>query len=401
MERAGVLSPHDRRADIDALRVGALLLLILYHLLLAYSGMDFWRVRSVHNGYWADYIITLLRPWRLALVFFIGGVAVRFMLERRPLGAFMWDRASKLLLAFVFAVIVLVPPLRYVRLDDLGLPQPSYLEYLVRQAPFVEPYLGMRLPEFAHAWFLPYLFIYSVAAALAWRFLPTVVGALQRLIERAPIALLVAALAAWSSTFAAVIEPLRPPTNMLPTDLSGHLRWAPVFALGVLLGRSGVFWAKLDSEKWRIWIAMMLLAPLNVGLLWLHLHGHMHDPTIWRVVRGLYGGVALFGVIAGAHWAIRKPSPSLTYASDAILPVYLLHQTCLVIAGDAIVQRGWPGPVEFVVLLSAALGVPVVLYHLFVRYVTPMRVLFGLRAKRRKTGLGLGRGEPHVAPSAP
>lgn len=382
MERASAI-PHDRRADIDALRVGALLLLILYHLLLTYSGMDFWRVRSAHNGYWADYIITLLRPWRLALVFFIGGVAVRFMLERKPLGAFLWDRTSKLLTAFAFAVIVLAPPLRYVRLDDMGLHQPAYIDYLLHQAPYVQPYLGIHLPEFAHAWFLPYLFVYSVGAALLWRFAPSVFRALQQAIENLPALALVIGVGIAFAAFTAVIEPAVPPTNMLPTDLSGHLRWAPVFLCGVLIARSDVFWSKLDAVKWRVATIMVALTPLNVGFLWLHLHDHMQDPTLWRIVRGVYGGVALFGILAFAHAMIRKPSPTLTYASDAILPVYLLHQTCLVVAADAVTKLNWPGPIEFAVLLGATMLAPIAIYQLFVRNVTPLRVLFGLRPKRR------------------
>lgn len=383
MPGSSAILPQDRRADIDALRVGALLLLILYHLLLIYSGMDHWRVNA-HQGNWADYIITLLRPWRLALVFFVAGIAVRFMLEKKPFGSFMADRVSKLLTAFVFAVIVLVPPQRYVRLDDMGQMTPSYFDYLLHQAPYVETSLGFPLPEFSHAWFLPYLLVYSAIAALLWRFLPRIFGAMQCAVERVPALLMVAGVALWFSMFAAVIEPIRPTTNLLVNDLTGHLRWGPVFLVGVLLGRSAPFWDKLDAEKWRIWAVMIALTPLNVGLLWLHLHDVMQDPTMWRAVRGIYGGVALFGLLAAAHSLVRKPSPALRYASDAILPVYLLHQTCLVMAADLVVKLEWPAPVEFTVLLLATILVPVTIYQLFVRYWMPVRVLFGLRPKHRE-----------------
>lgn len=374
---------QDRRADIDALRVGALLLLIVYHLLLIYSGMEVWRVSSTHEGYWADYIITLLRPWRLALVFFVGGAAVRFMLEKKPFGVFLTDRASKLLTAFAFAVIVLVPPQRYVRLDDLGQAAPSYLDYLLHQAPYAVTSLGFPMPEFAHAWFLPYLFVYSAIAALFWYFMPRLFGAMQRALESVPALLIVAGAALWFAMFTSVIEPARPPTNLLLNDLSGHLRWGIVFLAGVLLGRSAAFWDKLNAEKWRIWAVMMALTPLNVGLLWLHLHDVMQDPTMWRAVRGFYGGTALFGVLALAHWIVRKPSPALRYASDAILPVYLLHQTYLVLAADIVVKLDWPAPVEFTVLLLTTMLVPITIYQLFIRHVVPVRVLFGLRPRWR------------------
>jgi peptidoglycan/LPS O-acetylase OafA/YrhL len=116
-----------RRADVDALRACALLLLIVYHLLLIYTGREFWRVNSTYHGYWADYLLNALTPWRMSMVFFIGGVAVRFMLVREKTGAFIAERASKLLVAFVFAVVVLIPPQRFVRLDNMGVENtPTY-----------------------------------------------------------------------------------------------------------------------------------------------------------------------------------------------------------------------------------------------------------------------------------
>jgi DNA-binding response OmpR family regulator len=50
MTGAAATPPASRRADIDALRVVALLFLIFYHLLLIYNSWDPWRVnsKSVH-----------------------------------------------------------------------------------------------------------------------------------------------------------------------------------------------------------------------------------------------------------------------------------------------------------------------------------------------------------------
>lgn len=50
-----------RRADLDSLRVLALLLLIVYHSMLIYSAREEWRVTSLHAGQWADYFISAPR----------------------------------------------------------------------------------------------------------------------------------------------------------------------------------------------------------------------------------------------------------------------------------------------------------------------------------------------------
>jgi peptidoglycan/LPS O-acetylase OafA/YrhL len=380
MHQAPANDLSGRRADVDSLRVLALALLIVYHVLLVYSGADFWRIISTHNGYWADYLITLLRPWRLSLVFLVGGIAARFMIQRRTFLGFLSDRTTTLLVAFVFAVVVLVPPLRYVTLDS----GQDYFGYLIADAWRADSVWGVSLPEFSHAWFLPYLFAYSALAGGIWRFAPGVVRGAQRVVERAPVAMVVLSTVLWFAVVAAVVFPLYPPTAMLPTDVGGHAKFLPVFLFGVVIGKSGVFRARLNALKLPLWGATVMLLPLNIGAGWLHLNDYMRDPTLWHLARGAFGGAMLFSVLAFAGWVLNKPSRSLSYAADAILPVYLLHQAVLVITADHIVDRGWSLPLESAFLLFTTLLAPLAIYHLLVRDNPPLRRLFGLRPTRRR-----------------
>jgi hypothetical protein len=198
-------------------------------------------------------------------------------------------------------------------------------------------------------------------------------------VGRAPANFFVLATMAWFATLTVFVDPVFRPTNMLVNDLSGHLRYAPIFLLGLLIGKCDGFWAKLDAIKWRVWAASTLLASLNIGLLWLVLHHRLDSPFLWQLARGGFGGATLFGVAAFGHWALNKPSAILMFAADAILPVYLMHQSFLVVVGDAIVGRHWPAPLEALSLFAAALLAPLAVYWIAVRRVRPMRVLFGLR----------------------
>jgi surface polysaccharide O-acyltransferase-like enzyme len=124
------------------------------------------------------------------------------------------------------------------------------------------------------------------------------------------------------------------------------------------------------------------LLVVSITFKWLFLH-HAVDQTLWFLIRGLYGGAMLFSVIAFAQWALNRPSKALTYASDAILPVYLLHQTVLVLIADAIVSQRWSLPIEFSVLLAAATIIPLAIYHVAIRRTPWLRFLFGLRPQAR------------------
>lgn len=371
-----------RRADVDALRAFALLLLIVYHMLLIYTGREFWRVNSSYHGYWADYLLNALTPWRMGLVFFIGGVAVRFMLARAKLGEFVAERASKLLVAFVFAVVVLIPPQRFVRLEEMGATEsPSYITYFTESAAHVVHAFGIEGPDLAHAWFLPYLFLYSVLAALALRYAPRAMGALQSAIERAPLWATLAGVMALFAFTAAYVFPRVPVSGLLLADFGAHIRFMPMFFLGVLLGRSAVFIAKLDRAKVIVWVAAALAFALSSVLLWLHLHEYIAAQEIWLLARGSYGALMLFSVLAFGQWALNRPSPFLDYASDAILPIYLMHQTFLVVVGDLIIRQHLGLPFEAALLFASAIFLPLIIYHVLVRRTPILRVLFGLRPK--------------------
>jgi glucans biosynthesis protein C len=375
-----------RRADVDALRVLALLLLIIYHMLLIYTGREFWRVNSAYHGYWADYLLNALTPWRMALVFFIGGVALRFMLARAKTMDLIAERASKLLVAFVFAVVVLIPPQRFVRLEEMGYTgEPiDYGRYFSENAPHVVRAFGLEGPDLAHAWFLPYLFLYSALAALIWRYAPRTFAAMQRALERAPLSLvIVCAMALFAFTAAYVFRKI-PVSGLIFADISAPMRFAPIFFLGVLLGRSEVFVRTLDRFKVRLWIVTACTLALSMTLMWLYLHDYLAIPEPWLLVRGSYGAMMLCSVLAFGYWALNRPSPFLDYASDAILPVYLMHQTFLVLAGDVVIRQRIGFIPEAALLFASAILLPLAIYHVLVRHVPPLRVLFGLRPKLKQ-----------------
>ena len=379
-----------RRADMDYLRVGALALLIVYHVLLVFDAADGWRIRSEHAGLWAHYVTSSLTSWRMPLVFCVGGVAARFMFETMSTVQFVRDRAVKLLTAFAFAVIILVPLQGYVRLDNVGGPPQSYVHYLLNGALSAMSFHGLPIPDFAHAWFLPYLFVYSVAAVMLWRTAPRLCAWLQHAAERAPLWALTFTLMTWLAFVESIVAPWKSETRLLFPDIEAHLHFAPLFLLGVLLAKSEVFREKLLAGRVCLSVAALTLLAVSL-MLRANVLEHASSDELAQfsalAARGLFGGVMLFAVTSIAAWALNKPSAALTYATDAILPVYLMHQTVLIAVGDAILMRHWPAALELLTLSSATVLIPLALYHMLVRPTAWLRMLFGLRPKARTAAL--------------
>ena len=70
-----------RRHDIDALRVIAFGLLILYHVCMFYVLDWGWHVKSTYQAEWLQWPMQFVNQWRMPLLFVISGLAV---LLRKP-----------------------------------------------------------------------------------------------------------------------------------------------------------------------------------------------------------------------------------------------------------------------------------------------------------------------------
>ena len=149
---------------------------MLYHVGMYYVSWD-WHVKSPHAGTALEPFMRALSPWRMDLLFLISGVATAFML--RPGGAsvaLLGLRARRLLLPLAFGMLVIVPPQSYFEVVQRYGYAGSFLE-------FMRLYLGgyggfcgaagsgscLILPTWNHLWFLPYLFVYTLAAWLLLR----------------------------------------------------------------------------------------------------------------------------------------------------------------------------------------------------------------------------------------
>jgi hypothetical protein len=313
----------------------------------------------------------------MELVFLVGGAASRYLLEKLDLSAFVRNRLLRLAVPFIVGLVVVVPPQAYVRLDEAGMGDISYLRYWLTGGWFVLPFHGIWLPDPAHVWFLPYLFVYSVVAASVWKFLPARFGRLQHIVERLPVLLIVAGTMLWIGTIASYVEPKHPRTDHFVDDISGHLAFFPAFVLGFLIAKSDAFWGGLYRARVIIWPATAVLLLLQL-LLFLD-----HRQHSFLLAQGMYGAGMLYTTLSIGMTAFTKRSSLLIYATDAVLPIYLLHQTTLVVGADFIVPYHLPLYVEFPLILAAAGLIPLIAYHFFIRDLPWVRVLFGLRAVRQ------------------
>jgi glucan biosynthesis protein C len=387
-----------RRYDLDWIRIGAFMLLILYHVGMYYVTWD-WHVKSPHASHAIEPLMMLTSPWRLSLLFLVSGVATGYLLARQGAGHFLGQRSTRLLIPLAFGMLVIVPPQSYLQvIEKLGYAG-SYAEfyrlYITGFRGFCQGGECLIMPTWNHLWFVAYLWVYTLMLYIVVRLAPPVIPWLRRLAERRlsgvgivlwPIAYLCAIRMGLSGRF--------PANHALAGDWYNHALYFGMFLLGFSLAGARAAWATLERARWMT----LALAILGWGFLASYLSFYNDDGAIppeglRLFARGIFGSeqwLAIAAIVGFAHRHLAYDSPARRYLTTAIFPVYILHQTVIVVLAHALKPSHLYPPVEGVLLVLVTVTACFLGYEV-IRRMRLLRPVFGLergpqRARKIKAG---------------
>lgn len=105
----------ERKYFIDNLRWMAILLLFPFHASQIWSGGEYSGFYIWSHTNTALYVFsTAVYPWYMALLFVIAGISCKYSLQIRTNRQFIGERVKKLLVPFLFGLLVLIPMMTYV-----------------------------------------------------------------------------------------------------------------------------------------------------------------------------------------------------------------------------------------------------------------------------------------------
>jgi peptidoglycan/LPS O-acetylase OafA/YrhL len=375
-------APTARLVFLDWLRILAFGLLVLYHVGMYYVTWD-WHVKSAFAGPAIEPWMRLVSPWRLDLLFLISGAATSFMLARSgAAGSLPATRAKRLLIPLAFGMLVIVPPQSYLEVVQKYGYGGSYLDFMRL---YLSGYGGfcagdgqcLILPTWNHLWFLPYLFLYTL---VLWGLLRRRPDLLDAAALRAPALLRGARLFVLPVLLLVLtriaLRDLFPVTHALVDDWFSHAQYLAMFALGAVLTRAPAIWERFMQAR-RIALVVGLAAWALLVFVPLSAWG----PAL--VARPLvYSVLQWCGIVAAVGFARRhlnRDHALRRYLTDAVFPVYILHQTVTIVLARV------PSRIEIDPVLEGGLLVIATFVLSFagyecVRRVRWLRPLFGLKA---------------------
>lgn len=380
-------SRPDRLFFLDWVRILAFFVLIAYHVGMYYVSWD-WHVKSPYASKEPEPFMLLSAPWRLTLLFFVSGVASRFLLEKMGSLPFLGRRSVRLLLPLAFGMLVIVPPQPWLEVvEKLGYAG-GYGEFMRL---YLRGYDGfcredcLTLPTWNHLWFVAYLWVYTLVLGFA--------GALAGTARIAACGHAVArVLTGWRllvlpALFLALMHQLLaerfPTTHALFDDWHNHATYLPAFLFGALVARSDGLWQAVEKQR-RTALGLALAGWVGI-VVWFALDHSKHTPQqmalMLPLIRLVYGFCAWSAIVAACGFARRHlnvDGPARRYLTDAVFPVYIAHQTLIVVLAHSSKPLDLHPGLEAPLLMALTAAGSFALYET-VRRVALLRPLFGLR----------------------
>jgi glucan biosynthesis protein C len=370
-----------RQHYIDWLRVLAVLLLFPFHVSRVFDAGQAFYVKSAEVSVRLSYILGFISTWHMQLLFLLAGASTYLALGRRTAGTYVLERVKRLLVPLVFGFVVLIPPQTWIGARFNAGYTASLWHYLVSGDWLVwnvwdggDYYGGFGI---GHLWFILILLVLSLVALPLFLLART-----KRGTQAVQIMARGLANPAWwllPPMFMLVAEGLPDPAGLSP------FYYLVFFLLGYVIMAHSRF--TVAAERYR-WPSLAVGAAL--ALFWI-LSWDLRDSTpdmSWRRIGLVYLGMlatwlVLVGLLGCGKRYLNSSSAALSYLAEGSYPVYILHQTVIVVLAFYLV--GMPGPwlVRWLLLLAGSVVGTFALYEV-VRRVGPLRFLFGMRAATRK-----------------
>lgn len=400
------LAASTRRHDLDWIRVGAFLLLILYHVGMFYVPWD-WHVNSPHPVEALEPVMQLTNPWRLTLLFLVSGAATRFLFERfaaQGKGAsrrFAGSRLLRLLPPLLFAMFVIVPPQSYYEVVEaargLGVADPAHspwladfwLKYVTASGGWCDADGCLTTPTWNHMWFVAYLLVYSLILAMLLPVLRRVLPAVQSWLEKGlkgwglllwPVVWL--ALIRWS------LAPVFPITHALTDDWYNHALSFSAFLFGFVSVRSEVLKAGYERLR-RPALMLALLAWAGWAIYaWAYRADDVAPPEAlragMRLVYALDQWAFIVAILGYGARYLNRGGPVLRYLTVGVFPFYIVHQTIIVVVAHNLSTLGLPQLLEAGIVIGATLAACFAAYEV-ARRAGWLGLLLGVQPMSRPT----------------
>ncbi len=151
-----------------------------------------------------------------------------------------------------------------------------------------------------------------------------------------------------------------------------------MFILGAALARTPIILQRM--VQWR-WIALALTLTAWLALVqapWLAREAHLPMRDIWPCVHSVQQWCAIVAALGFAQVYLNSDGPARRYLTEAVFPVYILHQTLILLLANSFAPLALNPVFEGILLVGLNFALSLAGFEI-VRRVRWLRPLFGLQ----------------------
>lgn len=360
---------ENRRYDIDWLRVGAIGLLLIYHVAIGFQPwgvfIGFIQTSEPLEAIWIP--MSMLNVWRIPILFFVSGMGVCFAIRRRSWKQLLVERSKRILLPYIFGMAAIVP-----------------LHVFIWQKYYHQELQYAFRPD--HLWFLGNIFVYVLVLSPLFFYLKKNQGGkvqrfLQKLLKN-PIGLIVLII-----PFILEAEIVKPESfEVYALSLHGFVLGFIAFLIGFCCVYSGdTFWKTVMKWRWASFASAIALYIIRLLLF------ELKSPDYLMAIES---NLWIFAVFGFTYKHLNHPSKALTYLSQAAYPVYIIHMLFIYLGSFLLFPLNLNSFMEYVLVNLFTFAGSMLTYEFLIRRIGFLRPLFGLKWENKRQISNLSQAEP-------
>ena len=377
---------------LDWLRVVAFGLLFLFHAWKPFDHFE-WHIKNTEQSFIFDVLTIFTHGWRMHLIFLVSGAGTWFALRSRK-NLFVVDRLKRLIIPFVFGIMILIPPQRFYEWVMFHEFEGGYLAFLSDYpAEVLSANMGVNVLLWfghlgTHLWYLPYLFVMTIISIpllkniqngkidFSWllRITKSRFGifllVVPMIVCRITLKPIFQHYTGWADFFIYIWPFLYGFVFMAKSEFIEHIKDKTYMMLTVGIISSGTFMylGVTDPD--------MADGFTNPVFGWIH-----YSSSIIAMFVALSWVLFFFGLFAKTMDFNHK---YLVLANHSILPVYILHQTLIIVFGYYILTIDQSMAIKYFLIVATAISASYLLYFI-IKTNDVTRFIFGLKSEGKSS----------------
>ncbi len=374
----------NRQYELDWLRVGAILVVFLYHSTRFFNLGD-WHVKNVNTYVWVEIWNVYATRWMMPLFFIISGASLFHAIGKTGGWArFYVDKILRLMIPVFIASISHAILQMYLERLTHGKFSGSFIDFIPEY--FNGIFLDPRWPwNFAfhgmHLWYLLFLFVYGL---ICYRLFIWLKGSGQGILNRittlfaTPVVIYL-----WFAIPLLLMKALIPQAVLeVGAGGWGFLQYFWFLIAGFMIYSSDRLQKCIKNQRW-----MSLVLGIGLSSIYLYLlfgpSRSIFPAGIGDWVYGLLNYISawtwIFAILGFGMRFLAFNSPVLRHTNEGVLPFYILHQTVLVGLGYVIMSWEIHDAFKWVIVFTSSFVVIMSLYLFLIRKMDLFRFMFGMK----------------------